>query len=667
MADSGGAGAGRMRRRLGGLEEGFPCVPSRFDQSDVDKVRDATDLVALIAEHVSLHPKGREHVGLCPFHDDHTPSLTVVTHKDNAFYKCHSCGAAGNAFNFVMDYHKMSFPEALRHLAERAGVQLSARHSRTGDDPGTSAAALRKANAMAASFFRQMLQDREHGAATRSVICDRRIDDTMVEAFGLGAAPAEWDTLLRFAKARSVGVDTMVDAGLLKPRPHTDGHYDAFRNRLIFPICDELGRPIAFGGRRLDPQDEPKYLNSAESAIFRKSKTLYGLHLAKRAIDQSKQAIVVEGYTDVIACHQAGIDNVVGTLGTALTPEHVKMLRRWCDTVVLVFDGDSAGRKAANRAIGRFADQGVELFFKADIDVKICVLPEGLDPDEILKQPEGEARFRAAIIEAENAFLYKLDSFRNELEAVSGLAAQNRCLERFMTELAGLGLGGLSGAMRRNTVSEISHRVGVSLNDIEQAITRPRQYTPPSRVDQSPQSAPADSSLDALTVSPARRRAERDVLAILIHSPDLRAQTVTAKDGGLVTVTKRFNAGAFHDPGVQRIAEAVFGRLEADADFTVQDLMGELQSPEDRRLVSDFYEQVQAQDDHTAAPSAAERLQAACAGLSKVESDESYREGLAAYRRDTRDTADADALREQINKRRKQGDLPAAMPLRIRS
>ena len=642
-------------------------MPSRFDHSDVDKVRDATDLVALIAEHVSLHPKGREHVGLCPFHDDHTPSLTVVTHKDNAFYKCHSCGAAGNAFNFVMDYHKMSFPEALRHLAERAGVQLSARHARTGDDSGTTAAALRRANELAASFFRKMLQDREHGAATRSVIRDRRIDDTMVEAFGLGTAPAEWDALVRFANARSVGVDTMVDAGLLKPRPQTGGHYDAFRNRLIFPICDELGRPIAFGGRQLDPADEPKYLNSAESSIFHKSRTLYGLHLAKRAIIDSKQAIVVEGYTDVIACHQAGIDNVVGTLGTALTEEHVRVLRRWCDTVVLVFDGDLAGCNAANRAIGRFADQGVVLFFKAGIDVKICVLPEGSDPDELLKQTEGEARFRAAVIQAKDALLYKLDNFRTELEEVSGLAAQNRCLERFMAELAGFGLGGLSGAMRRKTVSEISDRVGVSLNDIEQAITRPRPYTPPSRVDQSRQSAPADLSLDARAVSPARYRAERDLLALLIHSPGLRAQTVTAIDGGLVTVIKRFNAAAFHEPSVQRLAEAVFGRLKADSDFTVQDLMGELQSPDDRRLVSDLYEQAQVHADHTAAPSAAERLQAACAALSKVQGDESYREDLAAYRRDRRDTADADALREQIKKRRRQGDLPAAMPLRVRS
>ena len=378
-------------------------MPGRSDHFDVDKVRDATDLVALIAEHVSLQPKGREHVGLCPFHDDHTPSFTVVTHKENAFYKCHSCGAAGDAFNFVMDYHKMSFPEAMRHLADRAGIKLSAGADRTRHESSTSAASLRKANAMATSFFRKVLQDHEQGAAARSVICDRKIDESMVEAFELGAAPAEWDGIARRAQASSIGIETLEAAGLIKSRPRSDGYYDSFRNRLIFPICDELGRPIAFGGRQIDPEDDPKYLNSPESSIFHKSQTLYGLHLAKRAIDQSKQAIVVEGYTDVIACHQAGIDNVVGTLGTALTPEHVKMLRRWCDTVVLVFDGDSAGRKAANRAIGRFADQGVELFFKADIDVKICVLPEGLDPDEILKQPEGEARFRTAIIESENA------------------------------------------------------------------------------------------------------------------------------------------------------------------------------------------------------------------------------------------------------------------------
>ncbi len=634
-------------------------MPSRFDQSDVDKVRDATDLVALIAEQVALQPKGREHVGLCPFHDDHTPSLTVVTHKDNAFYKCHSCGAAGNAFNFVMDYHKMSFPEALRHLAERAGIQLSARHARTGDDSGTSAAALRKANAMAASFFRKMLQDREHGATARSMICDRRIDDAMVEAFGIGAAPPEWDALLRFAKARSVSVDTMADAGLLKPRSQADGHYDAFRNRLIFPICDELGRPIAFGGRQLDPADEPKYLNSAESSIFHKSRTLYGLHLAKRAIIASKQAIVAEGYTDVIACHQAGLDNVVGTLGTALTREHVRLLKRLCDVVVLLFDGDAAGQRAADRA--------VELFFAESVDIKICILPDGSDPDDVLRQDAGIDRLRNDITAADDALPYMTNQFRRELRLTDGAAAKHRCLERFMTKLVDLGWHHMPGVRKRQTSADLSHWLGVSIDDIESALPRERRSFSTAVATGASTDEPNVSQEPVAAVSPARYRAERDLLALLIHSPGLRAQTVTAMDGGLVTVTKRFNAAAFHDPGVQRVAEAVFGRLETDSDFTVQDLMGELQSPDDRRLVSDLYEQAQVHAEHTAAPGAAEQLQAACAALSKTQSDERYREDLAAYRRDARDTADADALREQINKRRTQGDLPAAMPLRVRS
>ncbi len=634
-------------------------MPSRVDHSDVEKVRDATDIVALIAEHVSLHPKGREHVGLCPFHDDHTPSLTVVTHKDNAFYKCHSCGASGDAFNFVMDYHKMSFPEALRHLAERAGVRLSATYDRTRDDSGTSAAALRKANAMAASFFRKMLQDREHGAATRSMICDRRIDDTMVEAFGLGAAPAEWDGLVRNARVGGLDIESMVAAGLVKPRPRTDGHYDAFRNRLIFPICDELGRPIAFGGRQLDPADEPKYLNSAESSIFHKSKTLYGLHLAKRAIIDSKQAIVAEGYTDVIACHQAGLDNVVGTLGTALTREHIRLLKRLCDVVVLLFDGDAAGQRAADRA--------VELFFAESVDIKICILPDGSDPDDVLRQDAGVDRLRNDITAAEDALPYMTNQFRRELRRTDGAAAKYRCLERFMTKLVDLGWHHMPGVRKRQTSADLSHWLGVSIDDLESALPRQRRSVSTAVATGSSTDEPSVPQELTSAVSPARCRAERDLLALLIHSPALRAQTVATVDGGLVTVTERFNAGAFHDPGVQRLAEAVFDRLKADTEFTVQDLMGELQSPDDRRLVSDLYEHAQRHADHTAAPSAAEQLQAACAALSKVQGNETYREGLAAYRRDVRETTDADALREQIKKRRKQGDLPAAMPLRVRS
>jgi DNA primase len=222
--------------------------------SDIDRVRDAADLVALIGEHMPLRPKGREHIGLCPFHDDHSPSLTVVTHKDNAFYKCHSCGASGDVFNFVMEYHKMTFPEALRYLAERTGVTLSPTTRRPAQDTGPSHADLRRANEVAAGFYRDTLKRGRHGAEARAMTAARGIDDETAEAFMIGAAPPEWDELAQHCRGRRISRDLLQAAGLVKPRSDGSGCYDVFRNRLIFPICDELGRPVAFGGRQVPGQ-----------------------------------------------------------------------------------------------------------------------------------------------------------------------------------------------------------------------------------------------------------------------------------------------------------------------------------------------------------------------------------------------------------------------------
>ncbi|MBT8487168.1 MAG: DNA primase, partial [Phycisphaerae bacterium] len=324
-------------------------------QSEIDQVREATDLVRLVSEHVAIQPRGREYVGLCPFHDDHKPSFAVVTHKGSSFFHCFACGASGDCFRFVMRFHSMEFGEALRYLAERAGITLQPRGAAGGerDDGGPRRGDLIATQERALAFFRRVLADSAAGATARGALEDRGITPDMVDRFQLGAAPEGYDGLLRRLDASDRPVARA--AGLLKTRQDESGEYDAFRNRLMFPICDEVGRPVAFGGRILDPDDQPKYLNSAESPIFRKSRTLYGLHLARRSIMDASLAIVTEGYTDVIACHQAGFENVVGTLGTALTADHARILARICDTVVLLFDGDEAGQKAA--------DRGVEVFF----------------------------------------------------------------------------------------------------------------------------------------------------------------------------------------------------------------------------------------------------------------------------------------------------------------
>ncbi len=497
-------------------------MANRSSNDDVQRVRDATDLVSLIGEHVALRQRGREFVGLCPFHDDSNPSFSVVVHKGNPFYKCHACGAAGDCFNFVMDYHKMEFGVALRHLAERAGIELQQRSSASNDPASSPRAALLEANAIAERYFQQTLQS-QSAAAARAELARRGYSTVVVDAFHIGAAPQGWDGLLNFVSHRNEDPRAFANAGLLRQRNQGSGFYDSFRNRLIFPIHDELGRPIAFGGRRLDPDEEPKYLNSSESAVFDKSSTLYALAQAKRAIIDSGSAIVTEGYTDVITCHQHGFTNVVATLGTALTPNHARVLSRLCDTVVLLFDGDAAGQKAADRAI--------EVFFSSRLDVRICVLPEGLDPDELLRQPDGAERFRQCIADAEDALTYKIARVRDELRDISSLSARQNRIDRVINDLARIGFGSIQGVRKAMVVQQIAEILHVSADDITQALAKATHRSTASRPSASSEGYPsADTPLGA------RERAERELIGMIVSEPELLEEQIDLEgtNGGVV-------------------------------------------------------------------------------------------------------------------------------------
>lgn len=405
------------------------------DNHDRDRVRDASDIVKIIGEHVDLKPKGREYVGLCPFHNDNKPSMYVVPHKQ--IYTCFSCGAAGDVFKFVQDYHQMTFVEALKYLAEQAGITLTQRRQRRtkhDDQVAVERSHIKDANDTAQKFFRGILRHPEHGQPARDLIQRRGISDDMVEAFGIGAAPDRWDGLELFVTKKDLSTDVFLAAGLLKSRDSGTGRYDALRNRLVFPIRDQIGRTIAFGARRIDDEDEPKYLNSPETPLFDKSATLFGLDLAHRAIQRSGTAVIAEGYTDVIACHQAGINNVVATLGTALTPGHAKKLQQLCDTVVLLFDGDEAGQRAADRA--------AEVFLALPIDVRIATLAgatDAKDPDELLKTEGGDDILRSVFESAVDLLSFRDARLRAELRGAGPARIESRVRDE-MRELGRLGL-----------------------------------------------------------------------------------------------------------------------------------------------------------------------------------------------------------------------------------
>ena len=636
------------------------------DQSDIERVREATDLVRLIGEHVTLQSRGREFRGLCPFHDDHRPSMDVVTHKGPAFYYCQSCGATGDCFTFVKEYHKMDFAEALRYLADRAGVELRPRSRRSGAEGGDapSRSSILGALAFAQDFFRRTLDDPALGRDARATIDRRGIGAEMVERFGIGAAPAGFDGLHRELASRARGIEVGLAAGLLRQREGRDGCYDVFRNRLIFPIGDQAGRTIAFGGRIIDPDDQPKYLNSPESPVFRKSQTLYGLHLARRAIIDSGRALVTEGYTDVVACHQAGIANVVGTLGTALTREHAAILGRICDTVVLIFDGDEAGRRAA--------DRGVEVFFAAPVDVKICVLPDGLDPDDLIRHDDGPERFRAAVEESIDALEYKLRRFEDDLRAAGGLSARQKRMEAFLAELSDLGFGALQGVRKRLVVTRVADLLGMPVNDVEGALPRhrPAARAPAGAAtdDAAPLPRPDQAPVDLLgseerPVSRRRRIAEGEVIGLLLFGADDRAEFEAL---GL-------HADEFAHPLTRRIAEAMLPHLTRGRPAAMADILGRLSDEQVRATAARLFdEQRRRFGDREGAARAA--VAAAVATLRACVDEERFQEQTKGFRSGgaaivavaVEDPA-IESVVAEIKKRGEHGFLPGAISHGVRS
>jgi DNA primase len=465
--------------------------PSPADRSDVERVKDASDIVRLIGEHIALKPKGREYAGLCPFHDDRSPSMQVS--PDKQIYKCFSCGAGGDVLTFAQKFLKMEFRESLEYLAERAGVQLTQlRSSSPRLAGGVTREDLLRVHAQAAACFQAFMQHAEHGAATRALLERRGITHAMIESFKLGAAPNRWDGLLLMLQGKGVGSELLVAGGLAKAREHGQGCYDAFRNRLMFPICDAIGRVVAFGARRIDDADEPKYLNSSESPIFEKSKTLYALHLASRSIQQQRTAIICEGYTDVIACHQAGVTNAVATLGTALTREHAKVLRRICDRVVLLFDGDQAGQRAADRA--------AEVFFAEPLDVGIVALSrhtDAKDPDELLKRPDGAAIFRLALDAPIDLLRYRFERLRERL-AGAGDAALAKGVNEEIAQLVELGLAGVEPIRKQFIVRQLAILTGVSEATIQSVIPAGRPVR--ASLASEPQREPTRLALQSATL-----------------------------------------------------------------------------------------------------------------------------------------------------------------------
>jgi DNA primase len=459
-------------------------VADHISQDVIEEIRRRNDIVDVISEYLPLKGIGGNFKALCPFHSEKTPSFTVTRQKQ--IFHCFGCGVGGNVFHFIMKYEHMSFPEAVASLAKRSGITLPKSRSRA----ASSALEVHKEqlygmNEMAAEYFHKLLLNTPQGAKACSYLHKRGIDERSIERFKLGYAPPGWDGLLGYAAECGFQPQMLTEVGLVKARDDGRGFYDRFRDRLMFPICDIMGRVVALGGRLLENLPEaPKYLNSPETAIYKKGALLYGLYLAKQPIRAEGRVLVVEGYLDLISLFQAGIEHVVATLGTALTQSHVQLLKAYAKEAVLVFDGDTAGRSAALRGKEYFLQGHVRYFLpsahvsslqgalQGDLHAKVVLLPQGHDPDTFV-QAEGRDTLLAKVREAQPfiEFLLDAEAEGHDLSSVQGKLTYVRKLLPLIVNLG-------NQVERTEYLSELVKRTGIAPSALADELHKLRQGSP---------------------------------------------------------------------------------------------------------------------------------------------------------------------------------------------
>jgi len=522
-----------------------------FDHVAISRVQQANDIVDVVAEHVSLKRKGREMLGLCPFHEDHTPSMNVSPTKQ--IFKCFACGAGGDVIKFVQMRENLTFPQAVERLAERAGIQLESRRSAAPQrrdpvsdvDPNL----LARVNAWATKFFQQCLNDPERGKVARDYLASRKISAESIARWNLGVAPNAVDALAKAAGPR-IPLRLLQQGGLV-----AGAGQDKFVHRLMFPITDATGRFIGFGGRTLSDAGA-KYINSPTTPLFDKSNTLYGLEQARHRIVSTGTAVVVEGYTDVIMAHQFGCANVVATLGTSFTTGHGRTLRRYAKRVVLVYDSDVAGMEAANRAL--------EVCLSQRLDIKLGFVPEGKDPCEFLLVAGKEA-FDRVVDGATDVLQFKWDRLRTAFEGDDSLANRRTILNEFLQAVAtGLAANNIPVLDSGLIVNKLSKIIGLTPREINADLSRRMgrvSKTMKSDGDRRNEVEPIDWGQGLYAA------AQREVLEVLLNEPALfqgRHEEICVS--------------LFNVPILRQIAEVLLDALRSDDGFSLSGLLARIES-----------------------------------------------------------------------------------------
>ena len=528
----------------------------RYSDDIIEEVRMKNDIVDVVSQYVKLNRRGNTYFGLCPFHNEKTPSFSVTPSKQ--MYYCFGCGAGGNVYNFVMEYENYTFGEALQHLADRAGVQLpKIEYSREAKEKAEKRATLLEINKLAASYFYYQLR-RENGSQAYAYLINRGVSEDTIKKFGLGYSDKYSDDLYKFLKSKNYSDDLLRESGLFNV-DERHGMYDKFWKRVIFPIMDVNNRVIGFGGRVMG-DGKPKYLNSPETKIFDKSRNLYGLNIARTT--RKNYLILCEGYMDVISMHQAGFTNAVASLGTALTSGHASLLKRYTQEVLLLYDSDDAGVRAALRAI--------PILREAGITSRVVSLKPHKDPDEFIKALGGE-EFEKRLERAMDSFMFRIHMAQKEF-AMEEPQGQNRFFERCAQMLLEL-----SDELERNLYIEAIVKdyrgYGISVEDLRKRVnTLALKGTPAEQRVQPKTTGAQPKKRDS-----ASEKAQKLMLTWLVTYP-----------GIFDTVVRYIQPSDFVVPLYRQVAEMLYQQHE-EGDVNPARLMNAFIDSEEQREVSSLF------------------------------------------------------------------------------
>lgn len=524
-----------------------------------ERVKAATDIVEVVSEHVQLRQQGRRWLGLCPFHNENTPSFNV--NPELQVYHCFGCGAGGDVYTFIQEIDKITFPEALAFLAERAGIPLPRTNAGAAEEERNDR--LFRANELAAKYFQYMLR-RPEGEKALRYVHGRGVTDETADAFRLGYAPGGWTSFLDMATnpKRGFRAEELEQAGLALPGRSGRGHYDRFRDRVVFPITNLSGRTIAFGARALRGDDEPKYLNSPESPIYHKSGVLYGMAAARESIRAKATALVVEGYMDVVGLVQHGVTHVVASSGTSLTASHANLLGRYAERVVLLFDGDAAGGAAAER--------GVEVLLGTELDTRIATLPAGHDPDSFVRRDGGAAALEELVESAPPALDVYLDRMAAAVDLTS-LAGRARAVERLVPLFSQCREEVRRDLMLRRVAQRFEVDEQALRRDVAAALSRPRRARP---AEEPEAEAPRPRTAGGAPKPATGSELERQFAGLLLQHPELIERT-----------REQLSSELFADTDVRRLVGYLQDHPPEDGDVDLTALLNHVD--EDlRQLVS---------------------------------------------------------------------------------